>query len=351
MGGRRQPTLYRHRFLLPSRHVGFARGHGAGAAPRNRTKSSTTARSRPATLLSPAAELKRLAATPPVSASGDPGNGKSHGFRWEDDIDDPEPAEVFGALRWLADSLRQGDPLAALGVQAGAGAAELGRLLFDARSDVNEVAIAPFDPAACGVARDASAIWRRLIDLPAGEWPGHVADDALVLVAATGTGGGSEAPLAVDGLNIGWIGPEPPSWLGVGMTRVGRFILPSAHGRCSPLRLYAGLNLLIAKAWSHHAPKKAAVLQRHLTGAADAITAVLGDARLLAALREVAAANARWRIAFFISLFAGCGRVWEEQFDAAGRVMLVHHGPDQCAHGPIVTIDGGVDHEGQDLYD
>ena len=70
---------------------------------------------------------------------------------------------------------------------------------------------------------------------------------------------------------------------------------------------------------------------------------MLNDARLLNELRDAAAANARYRTTFFISPFAGSGRTWEEQFDIAGCLMLVHHRPGHSGHGPIVTIDGTVD--------
>ncbi|MCP4662643.1 MAG: hypothetical protein GY856_45185, partial [bacterium] len=330
--------------------VGFANGHGAGVAPRNRAKSSTITRSRPKTLLSPAAELKRLAETAPVSASADQADGKSSAFRWEDVVNEPEAVEAFAELRRLAEILRRDDPLAALGVQAEAGAARLGRLLFDDRSEVNEVVIAPLDPAAGGVMRDAAAVWRRLINLPIretppGEWPPQAADDALVLVAAAAVdrdAGVGDGPPAAEGLNIGWIGPEPPPWLSPKMAPAGRFILPSPHGRCPPARLYAALNVLFAKALARHAPKKAEIARRHIAGAADAVTTLLGDARLLAGAREIAAANARYRTAFFISPLAGVGRTWEERFDAAGRLIMVHHAPGHAAHGPIVTIDGAA---------
>ena len=54
--------------------VGLACGHGAGVAPRNRSKSSTVTRSRPKMHQSPAAELKRIAAAMPekTRAAGPP---------------------------------------------------------------------------------------------------------------------------------------------------------------------------------------------------------------------------------------------------------------------------------------
>jgi hypothetical protein len=64
---------------------------------------------------------------------------------------------------------------------------------------------------------------------------------------------------------------------------------------------------------------------------------------LLEGLRTIAAAHADYRTAFFISPFAGSGRMWEEHFDAAGRLLMVHHAPGQSGHGPIVTIDGHAD--------
>ncbi len=98
----------------------------------------------------------------------------------------------------------------------------------------------------------------------------------------------------------------------------------------------------IARAWTRYAPEKASIVTRCFGGAAAALDAVPGDARLLAGIREVAAANAGWRTAFFISPLAGCGRAWEEHYDAGGRVMMVHHPPGCIAHGPIATIDGAA---------
>ena len=101
--------------------------------------------------------------------------------------------------------------------------------------------------------------------------------------------------------------------------------------------------MLLAEAWFQHEPEKGAIVRRHISGAADAITAVMNDARLLTGVRDLAAANAGYRTAFFISPFAGSGRVWEERFDNAGGLMMVHHRPGHSGHGPIVTIDGLVD--------
>ncbi len=51
------------------------------------------------------------------------------------------------------------DPLAALGIHVKAGGGELGRLLFDARSEVNELVLASLDPAARWATRDAAVFW------------------------------------------------------------------------------------------------------------------------------------------------------------------------------------------------
>ncbi|MBL0712646.1 MAG: SIS domain-containing protein, partial [Desulfosarcina sp.] len=330
--------------------TGIACGHGYGVAPRNRTKSSTVTRSRPKIPLSPAAELKRLAADVPKMVSADQDEGHPRAYRWEDVVSESEPLETFTVLRWLAKRLGREDPLKALGIFAEDGADELGRLVFDDHSEVNDVVIVSLNPAAQKVVCDVATFWRRLINLPirempVGEWPCQSDDSTLVLVVATAVSDGKTAISVLpppDGLKIGWVGPEPPSWIGTGMTTAGRFIMPCAQGRCSSVRLFAGLNLLLARVWSRYAPEKALTVQRHLAGVADSITAVLGDAQLLNGLREAAAANARYRTAFFISPFAGSGRMWEEQFDAAGCLLMVHHALGQSGHGPIVTIDGNA---------
>ena len=139
-------------------------------------------------------------------------------------------------MRRLADLLRRDNPLAALGVNETEVVSELGRLLFDARSEINNIAIVSLDPAAHGVVRDVSAIWRRLInlpirELPAGEWPRRIAEDTLIMVVATVTDVGSiggEALPGTGGFKLVWLGPEPPSWFGEEMATVGRFVLPSS---------------------------------------------------------------------------------------------------------------------------
>lgn len=202
------------------------------------------------------------------------------------------------------------------------------------------------DATARQVACDAATFRRRLInmpirELPAGEWPRQAEDSTLVLAVATSTGGvetASQAQLSGNGSPIAWLGPAPPPWLDAGLTAAGRFVLASGDNRCPSSWLYAGLNLLLARAWSQAAPPKARTVRRHVTAAAS-IGAVLNDARLLESLQEVAVANAAYRTAFFISPFAS-GRVWEEHFDAGGRLLVVHHSPGQTGRGPIVTIDG-----------
>jgi hypothetical protein len=331
--------------------VGLACGHGAGVAPRNRTKSSTVTRSRPKAPLSPAAELKRLAVGAPVPVSAARDEKSSRALRWEEAVAEPRAAEAIAELRRLADSLHREDALAALGVFAETGIGELGRLIFEAQSEVNDIVIVALDAAACQVAHDTAAFWRRLInipirELPAGDWPRQAEDGTLVMVVATVADGRKitiDAPPSENGPPIAWLGPQPPSWLGAGMTTAGRFILTPGGNRCPSPWLYAGLNLLLARAWSQAAPEKAQAVQRHIAAAAEGITAVLDDAPLFEELREVAAANAAYRTAFFISPFAGSGRMWEEHFDAAGRLLMVHHAPGQCGHGPIVTIDGNAE--------
>lgn len=327
--------------------LGTASGHGHGEAPRNRTKSPTVTRSRSKAHLSPATELKRLeAATLPAVAVGN--QGQDRPSRWETAIIPPESAAMLADLRGLAQAMGR-DSFSAREDEAGL--RELGRLLFDPRSEVNGLVAVSLDAIARAVVRDVSAFWRRLTglpirELPAGEWPGWVPDDQLVLVVAAQTGaglGGKRPPPASMPSRIAWIGPRPPAWLEAGVTSAGRFVLPSGPRRDPAAQLHAGLHRLFRLAWGEYRPKQAAVVQRHAAAAAPAVHSVLNDDRLLAGLQGVAAANARYHTAFFISPFAGSGRMWEALFDRAGCLALVHHPPGQAGHGPIVTIDGVVD--------
>lgn len=331
--------------------VGLASGHGAGVAPRNRTKSSTVTRSRPKTHQTPAAELKKIAAATPESTSADDEPCYWPASPWEAAVKPLEAQEALRNLRRLAGQLQQEDPLAALGLFGVDGLLELGRCLFDTRSKVNGILAVSLDPTARAVVHDVSVYWRRLITLPirehpAGEWPRHVPEDVLLLVVSTGAvppPGPGNAWAASPGQKIVWLGPDSPKSRETAMATVGRFLLPSTEGRCSSAQLYAGLNLLLARAWHLHAPQRATIVERHMVAAAHAVVAVLNDERLLEGLQRIAAENARYQSAFLISPFAGTGRVWETAFDASGRLMMVHHPPGQSGHGPIVTIDGNAD--------
>jgi len=326
-------------------------GHGIGVGPRNRAKSSTVTRTRSKKLLAPAAELRHMDATTPGLVSVDSDGERPGVSLWENEVDEPEPIEVFAGLRRLAVNLRQNALLKDLVAFDAPDLRELGRLFFDHRSEVNDAVIAALDSAAGGAVRDAVAVWRRLInlpirELPAGEWPHQAAGETLLLAVATvstKTDDSRKTMMAEESLKIGWLGPKPPSWLEANRMTAGRFIIPTAEGQCSPSQLYAALVLLLTEAWSYHEHQKAEIVRRHIAGAADAITDVLNDGHLLAELRKTAKANAGYRTAFFISPFTGSGRVWESLFDNTGRVMMVYHEPGHSGHGPIVTIDGAVD--------
>jgi hypothetical protein len=331
--------------------IGLASGHGAGIAPRNRTKSSTVTRSRPKSLQSPATELKQIAAATPEKTDAEATLRILSASPWETAIKAPAAQEALGDLRHLAIQLQQQDPLDALGVSGEDGLRELGRCLFDTRSEVNGILTVSLDPAAQAAVHDAAVFWRRLItlpirELPAGEWPRHVPEDVLLLVVSTGVAP-SPAPgrawSAPPRRKIVWLGASPPPWEDAARTTVESFILPSDRGRCSTSHLYAGLNLLLVNAWKQHVPQKAAIVERHLVAAAHAVGAILNDAHLLESLQRITVENARYQTAFFISPLAGTGREWENAFDASGRLMMIHHPPGQTGHGPIVTIDGNAD--------
>ncbi len=327
----------------------FACGHGEGVGPRNRAKSTTVTRSRNPQSLSPASELKRMAAATPEEGAEDPMDLQATPDQWQNASIEPASRARIEELLDLAGRLRQYDPLAALGVTAMEKVRDLGRLLFDSRSAINEIAIAPLDVDARGAAQDAAVVWRRLLNLrisvsPLAQWPRRASEDTLVLMAASDCKSlADRAQPLPQGANVGWIGPEPPLWLRPEMTTAGRFILQCEDKQCSPAHIFAGLHLLLARAWSAYKPQKASVMQRHIVGASQALQAVMQAPRLLEELRETALVNTRYRTAFFISPFASSGRVWEKQFESGGGPMMVHHIPSHASHGPIVTIDNRLE--------
>jgi glucosamine 6-phosphate synthetase-like amidotransferase/phosphosugar isomerase protein len=336
--------------------VGLACGHGAGVAPRNRSKSSTVTRSRPKTRRSPTAELKRIAAATPAKTRAAVAPCTMTASPWEAAVKAPGTRRALGGLHRLADQLRQEDPLTALGAFGEEDLRELGRCLFDTRSEVNGILAVSLDTAAQAAFHDAAAFWRRLItlpfrELPTGEWPRHLPEDVLLLIISTGH---VPSPTVNDwpefpGRKIVSVGVGPPSWKPSDISTAGHFVLPPVKGCCATAQVYAGLNLLLARAWHLYAPQRAATVEDHMIAAGQVIGAILQDDRLLDGLQRVAADNARYRSGFFISPFAGAGRVWERAFDDAGCMMVVHHPPGKSGHGPIVTIDGHADGKFVDL--
>lgn len=327
----------------------LACGHGEGVGPRNRAKSTTVTRSRNPKSLSSASELKRMAAATPEAAGENHIDLQAAPDQWKQASIEPASRKRIEELLYLAGCLRQSDPLAALGVTVMEKVSDLGRLLFDSRSEINEIVLAPLDLDAQAAARDAAIVWRRLLNLrirvsPLAQWPRRASEDTLVLIAASDCKSlAGRVQSLPKGAKIGWIGPEPPLWLRPGVTPAGRFILQCTDEQCSPAHLYAGLHLLMARAWAAYKPQKAALMQRHIAGASQAIQGVMQAPHLFEKLRETALVNVRYRTAFFISPFAISGRVWEKQFESSGGLMMVHHIPSHASHGPIVTIDNHLD--------
>ncbi|MCP4686504.1 MAG: hypothetical protein GY859_00540 [Desulfobacterales bacterium] len=81
-------------------------------------------------------------------------------------------------MRRLTECMGRTDPLAAPRIQVEAGAGELGRLLFDASSEVNEMVLASLDPAVRSATRDAAVFWRRTLNRLIREPPGGSGPDA-----------------------------------------------------------------------------------------------------------------------------------------------------------------------------
>jgi hypothetical protein len=338
-------------YYLLALEIGVACGHLEGSGPRNRSKSLTVARSRPRRIRSPAEEIERLERRCPVDTQT--AAGRSNAPRpWEDDLtEEKEPRRALSALRRLLDPLRRG-VFRPESVAADADdTRRLGRLLFDPQSEVNGVVIVPLDEATKTAVHDAVAIWRRLTHLSlqqrsVGPWLRHAADDTLVLFVASRSPQPDrmpEAPAPAGRASIGWLGPAKPDWPEAKTAGALQFVLPADGSACPEARIYAALNVLLAEAWRHQAPKKASIVLKHLATAADTVSALLSEERLLASMREAAVANAGYRSALFVSPFAGSGRVWQQWFDASGCLTMLHHVPGHCGHGPIVTIDGETD--------
>jgi hypothetical protein len=166
----------------------------------------------------------------------------------------------------------------------------------------------------------------------------------MAVAARSDAAGNSDPPMrAALAARIAWVGPAVPRWLDSGKTAAGPFVLTSTNSGDPAAQVYIGLHSLLQRAWEDYQPQKAAIVGRHAAGAAAILDALLNDASLLAGLRKVASANARYRTGFFISPFAVAGCTWEAHFDRSGCLTMVHHSPGQAGHGPIVTIDGAAD--------
>jgi glucosamine 6-phosphate synthetase-like amidotransferase/phosphosugar isomerase protein len=323
---------------------GISHGQTSEGFPRNRAKSVTVARSRPADAPSPQAAASALPSPsrvePQVAAASQNGIGgpgaASATARYVEDLQrmavEPEWQENAGS-KALRESL---DP------------AGLARRLFDDLPPDGTLLLATGDRMAHAAALSAAAQWKPFLPCGLrverlGDLRGRLVPQTLVLACGTRVPAPALLSRLLDtaGVPAAWIGPAPdPALERRFNASAGMLPLPETASPAAADALYLAFCHLLAAAWRSRDPNRGKILSDHLRLLPETLHAVLADEALKAGLAECFEANHAYETAFYIGPPGGNGLLWEDAFACHGRLVVVPHVFGEAAHGPIVTVDG-----------
>jgi len=333
-------------------YYGVAHGRDLGEPPRNRVKSLTISRNLPDSGPSAASELFRMKDMNRLKAvDTDVRTKLERQSRWEQEASDDAAKAYYRELRRLALILDDVEAFYTLFTVDPGDIGRLGNAVFTDRSDIREIIIVPLDRDADAAARNVSGHWSRLLGFPvrvvSPEEPlSHFSEATLVILAAAQAPDKDtvddrlkslNCPFVWFGADIGFNENYPAS------TAIGCFQMKQNFENCRCDVLYVGINLLFISAWEQIAPEKAGIVASHFKMGANVIETVLNDGSLKDALRIAITDNKMYDTAFFVGPPSGSGRVWSDRFDQSGKILMAHHLFGESGHGPLVTVDPGVE--------
>ncbi|ROQ92148.1 SIS domain-containing protein [Desulfosoma caldarium] len=335
-------VVFTYRFAYA---FGVAHGHRDAGFPRNRAKSVTVARSRPARVPSPASERLALEAYTTVCAPVLLPD-EDEESAWERRAATTEEAQTYKELRRLAACICQSDPLSEL-VTSPEAPCRLLEQLFEDMSEGGEVVLVPLDRAAEAVLRDVAANWNRLSQGVFRVAHGHLqvpsdVEDQVLIVCTTENPDPENLPETLRNVESAalWIGPRGSAGTELPFNPAfGRWHLCAEWDAAAPEVLYVVLNQILITAWKRRWHDAARVLEQTFRLASKVISDVLNASDLRDDIEHCVRENAAFQTALFVGSHGGVGLDWAGRLDRSGRVLATSCVYGESAHGPIVTVD------------
>ncbi len=327
-------------------HFGRARGGIDDDFPRNRAKSVTTSRSVLPPQFSPGSELFNIRHRTGlvVNDSGDMPDPNAP-TAWEDFTFDGDAMKIFRQMRKLAECLDHDDPLSMLLEFDMGDLSVFASALFD-RHNPKDLFFLPLDLDAKGAIQQAMVRFRRILPcrmrmLQPGESHASIPEESVVMMIS------SKRDVMVpdqwatcEHLELLWVGfmPDTPQ----NSFSCGRYIHKFDGAAGNGSFLYAGIVLLLIKAWSLAEPQKAAILTEHFKLSPGVIRSILNNGHLAEDISDVMGRNHQYKSLLFLTTPDGNGIPFVRSFDGIGNKVARWESFGNGAHGSLVTVDNRV---------
>lgn len=336
-------------FYYPlAREFGMAHGRRDPGFPRNRAKSVTVARHRPAHAPSIRQELKALRAY----AQTPPGTALPHldeQTMWETKAGGSNEADYYRGMRLLAGALLREQPLHHLLASSPTDLSMVASALGESLLEGGEIVFVPLDRSSRAVAKNLTSVWRRLskasFDITEqGVSLENCSEDAcMIFLGAPSSGADDFIPLSKRARPLPqrlWVSCTAPRELEeLFATSLGVLELHPAWQTIQPDALYAAVNLLLIEALKTRKPEEKILIGRVFRLAALLIETVLQDGRLWEEIAHTVAENLGYRTAAMVGPGGGTGDLWALQSEQAGAWLTESYIYGESAHGPVVTVD------------
>ncbi len=223
-------------------------------------------------------------------------------------------------------------------------ALSLGNLLFTGGRDA-ELLLLPLDrssqAAALTILENLEPYLPcRIRVVPRRTAPGTLSDDCIVMTIQSSAKDVDpwEGPESVNPGNLVWIAPQDSGPL-PGPNVPGPVCPVPAYADMDTSFLYAGISLLLIRAWSVAQPDKSHALESHFRRSALAVTACLKNRDLACQVRKVMEQNRRYTSMLLISPPDGTGMAAAGIFARAGHFLPQSLPFGAAAHGALVTVE------------
>ena len=327
-------------------HFGRARGGIDDDFPRNRAKSVTTSRSVLPPQFSPRSELFNIQHRTGLAFkdSGDMLDLNAP-TAWEAFPFDGDAMKIFRQMRKLAECLDHDDPLSMLLKFDMEDLSVFASTLFD-RQNPKELFFLPLDLDAKGSIQQAMVRLRRILPcrmrmLQPGESHASIPEESVVMMISSKRDViVPEQWAACEHIKLLWVGfmTDTPQ----NLFSFGKYIYRFDNAPGNDSFLYAGIMLLLIRAWSLSEPQKAEILMNHFKLSPGAILSILNDRHLAEDISDVMERNRLYKSLLLLTSPDGSGIPFVRSFDKMGTKVARWESFGNGAHGSLVTVDNRV---------